>query len=580
MRKLINYLSIAAALFSLSSFKAEATPGDIKWEYETHYFFDDELGGTSTGLALTSNSIIFIGSTSQMSSIDLSGSLNWSIDLEGYATSPPVIDMDDNIYITVFKLGETNSLIKFDSEGQEIWHKKPPHEELEKSDYCNSQISFSRPAIGYDGTLYTMIGTSPYYLLDTCEEESLEESNISGLFALSPIDGEIKWQLSGGIDLTPPAIGADGTIYAVRNLTTPALGSEVEPIYSRELIAVDKEGNIKWTEDIKRPITDISIDDTHNIWLGDESGNLNAVNYKGENIYSEPYSPDLSDSELSYQGAPVIGNDGIVYVPSSGIVDHVAAIDPITPYQSTWIYNYSIIWSTSFDLQYSSNGAQIISNLSTTSTTPTLTASNTVYFGRNRRSAFDTSIYEFFSLNTSDGSVNFVTELNGQIASSPVVDEDGTIFAVTKSGYGGKNQLVAIEGNGPLLESSWPKFAKNNQNTSSSEVSPSIDLDNDGYNGYEDLFPLDDSEWADLDGDGIGDNTDTDIDGDLVSNDEDIAPYDPTVWVVTQQEQIAVDTLSDDIKQSSGGAINFWVLSILGALLTVKMRYNLLKKIQ
>lgn len=45
------------------------------------------------------------------------------------------------------------------------------------------------------------------------------------------------------------------------------------------------------------------------------------------------------------------------------------------------------------------------------------------------------------------------------------------------------------------------------------------DQDGDGYIDEEDAFPEDPTEWADLDGDGIGDNADTDRDGDGISND-------------------------------------------------------------
>jgi hypothetical protein len=45
-----------------------------------------------------------------------------------------------------------------------------------------------------------------------------------------------------------------------------------------------------------------------------------------------------------------------------------------------------------------------------------------------------------------------------------------------------------------------------------------IDTDNDGTPDYMDAFPKDPSESSDLDGDGIGDNTDIDRDGDGVNN--------------------------------------------------------------
>lgn len=47
-----------------------------------------------------------------------------------------------------------------------------------------------------------------------------------------------------------------------------------------------------------------------------------------------------------------------------------------------------------------------------------------------------------------------------------------------------------------------------------------LDSDNDGVSDAVDVFPNDPFEWADLDGDGIGNNSDTDRDGDGISNDD------------------------------------------------------------
>lgn len=56
------------------------------------------------------------------------------------------------------------------------------------------------------------------------------------------------------------------------------------------------------------------------------------------------------------------------------------------------------------------------------------------------------------------------------------------------------------------------------------------DIDGDGVLNEKDAFPLDPSEWSDLDGDGIGDNSDPDRDGDGVANELDAYPDDPTRW--------------------------------------------------
>ena len=53
------------------------------------------------------------------------------------------------------------------------------------------------------------------------------------------------------------------------------------------------------------------------------------------------------------------------------------------------------------------------------------------------------------------------------------------------------------------------------------------DRDGDGVNNDQDAFPNDPTEISDLDGDGIGDNSDPDRDGDGVNNDQDAFPNDP-----------------------------------------------------
>ena len=55
------------------------------------------------------------------------------------------------------------------------------------------------------------------------------------------------------------------------------------------------------------------------------------------------------------------------------------------------------------------------------------------------------------------------------------------------------------------------------------------DFDRDGYLNDDDAFPTDETEWADVNGNGIGDNIDPegDKDGDGVTNPEDAFPEDP-----------------------------------------------------
>ena len=52
------------------------------------------------------------------------------------------------------------------------------------------------------------------------------------------------------------------------------------------------------------------------------------------------------------------------------------------------------------------------------------------------------------------------------------------------------------------------------------------------YDNDVDLFPLDPSEWADFDGDGVGDNADLDDDNDLVLDVNDAFPMDPSKQLI------------------------------------------------
>jgi parallel beta-helix repeat protein len=61
-------------------------------------------------------------------------------------------------------------------------------------------------------------------------------------------------------------------------------------------------------------------------------------------------------------------------------------------------------------------------------------------------------------------------------------------------------------------------------------VSIATDSDDDGVLDVNDAFPHDPRESSDLDGDGIGDNSDLDLDGDGVNNHEDEYPLDKSEW--------------------------------------------------
>ena len=72
------------------------------------------------------------------------------------------------------------------------------------------------------------------------------------------------------------------------------------------------------------------------------------------------------------------------------------------------------------------------------------------------------------------------------------------------------------------------------------------DDDNDGYLDVNDEFPLDPNEWADNDGDGIGDNADADDDNDGVDDSADAFPTDPNEDTDTDSDGIGNNADDDD----------------------------------
>ena len=72
------------------------------------------------------------------------------------------------------------------------------------------------------------------------------------------------------------------------------------------------------------------------------------------------------------------------------------------------------------------------------------------------------------------------------------------------------------------------------------------DDDNDGYLDVNDEFPLDPNEWADNDGDGIGDNADADDDNDGTDDSADAFPTDPNEDTDTDSDGIGNNADDDD----------------------------------
>ena len=77
-------------------------------------------------------------------------------------------------------------------------------------------------------------------------------------------------------------------------------------------------------------------------------------------------------------------------------------------------------------------------------------------------------------------------------------------------------------------------------------VTAVVDTDGDGYPDDEDAFPSDPEEWLDTDGDGVGNNADTDDDGDGVVDVSDDFPLDASETTDTDGDGIGNNADTDD----------------------------------
>ncbi len=86
-----------------------------------------------------------------------------------------------------------------------------------------------------------------------------------------------------------------------------------------------------------------------------------------------------------------------------------------------------------------------------------------------------------------------------------------------------------------------------------------MDDDNDGVADVEDAFQFDPNESSDFDGDGIGDNADTDDDNDGYLDDEDFFPKDPELHLDPQ----GIEKVGSDSSSGGGGSPAIALLLLL-----------------
>ncbi|MCB1614690.1 MAG: FG-GAP repeat protein, partial [Pseudomonadales bacterium] len=135
--------------------------------------------------------------------------------------------------------------------------------------------------------------------------------------------------------------------------------------------------------------------------------------------------------------------------------------------------------------------------------------------------------------------------------------KDGLLLAVFNGDVYGDNLGFSVSGAGDVNGDGYAEIIVgapfHDANGSSSGLArvfslhpDYIDSDSDGVRDLDDLWPLDDSEWGDNDGDGIGDNADADDDNDGTPDTNDAFPFDPSEQLDTDADGIGNNADPDD----------------------------------
>jgi outer membrane protein assembly factor BamB len=358
---------------------------------------------------------------------------------------------------------------------------------------AESSISTS-PAIGHNGTIYA--GADNGYLYAVNEtgsqiwkfktDNSIHSSptvdkngNIyvgsddGFLYAINS-DGSLRWRYEVGNKIrSSPGIGYNGTIYFGAN--------------DGYLYALTSDGKLKWKFETEHKFDEnlervewkvesspaIGMDGTiyigsiyvgHDYWLG-----LMYYSY----LYA--INPDGSQkwrykTESNINNAPSIGPNGKVYV--SGGPLYAINSDGTLRWKYSSKYNFNSSLSIdSYGRIYGGSGEFIIEDsyfhlyaihpdgsrkwkfelTENIATTPVLGADGTLYFGGD-----DKYIYAV----NADGTQKWRHKTGGKIQSSPVMDTKGTIYFGSDDGY-----LYAIQVGTRQAETPWPMFQNDPQNS-------------------------------------------------------------------------------------------------------------------
>jgi len=377
----------------------------------------------------------------------------FSTGLSVYYSSPALSNDESTVYFgTSYKYHYTNApggphgLYALDSEsGTLIW----------KYDLGSSEVIGS-PVVAQDGTIYFVSGLRPSY------ETGYQTTT---LYSISP-NGAPNWIYNGAGGT--PAIGLDGTVYVGSDLSRDSLyainsdgtlkwsfptayGDANSPVIGPDntiyftdgglLYAINPDGNEKWQCNIEGAGSSLSINpNSSTIYVGTEKGVLYAVSSGGIVKWSFDAA---SGEDRMIRSSPAIAPDGTIYFGTKVLPGTQVRFFALNPNGTLkWIFE-------PHDRGINDEGNDIYSS-------PAVGSDGTVYFG-----CETTYIYVL----NPDGSLRWKCKTSRDITwPSPAIKSDGTIFIGNMGG-----DFYAIKSNsfGLNLDTPWPKYRQNNQNTGS-----------------------------------------------------------------------------------------------------------------
>jgi outer membrane protein assembly factor BamB len=330
------------------------------------------VGSTPSAPAIDPDGTIYVTAGGRLWAVNPDSTIRWAFGSQLDA-NPVSVDSKNNAYLQPNR----SELTVVDVSGVEAWTRR--------FDRNANSYQMRLSALGLNGICY---------------------SSADALYAFDA-SGVLLWRNRFGTFTSPPALGADGTIY---------LQSDSDDL----VYALNADGTVRWAAPFPSASRKCppAIGAGGVVFCRGRGGVLAAFDTEGRQMWQ------LNLDEPAKTNPPAIGPDGVVYC---GGDDGLSAIG--TDGTLTWLF------PTRLDA----------------TTTPAILADGTIVFGSDD--------YAVYGLNP-DGTIRWGRGTGGRVRSSPSVAPDGTILFCSDDGY-----LYALAGTSPLADSPWPMFHHDPQHT-------------------------------------------------------------------------------------------------------------------